>query len=156
MNAKLFSYSKISASKFVFALFVNPAPILLSYILLKTAEKRWSTSVYLTKEFIILFFPRRTQKGVFSSVYGMALFQKTGRLCRDVLTKMRPTSRLMNKCCLHVFDFSSNTTNLHPLDGKVWEKKGRKNSCCFIQGVSTELTQPISKYAVFLTCVSHT
>lgn len=50
-------------------------------------------------------FPRGLRSGLLKCVCGVATLQK-GRVCSDVLTRTRPTSKLMNKLSLHVFSFS--------------------------------------------------
>jgi len=94
---------------------------------------------YLTKEFIILHRGGHWS-GLLKCVCGMAMLQE-GRERSDVLTRIRLTSKLMNKLSVYIFTFSWHTPNLHPLE---WKKFGgnnkHRNSNIFIESLNTSST----------------
>lgn len=123
-GARCFTVSSFSLTdlSFQWTLPFSSAMPILSVIFLKT---KWITFFHLTKEFIILF-PRGRRSGILKCVCGMATFQK-GRVCSDVLTRTRLTSKLMNKLSIHVFSFSWET---HQTPTNFSEQKTQGSNKC--------------------------
>lgn len=100
-----------------FVLSVNPALCVVCYFFGGQGEAPFST----WQRNSLSFPPRGHRSGILRCVCGVASLQH-GRVCSDVLTRMRPTSKLMHKLSVHISGFSWNTPNPQP----TWAKREKK------------------------------